>query len=89
METGGVFRSRFRGQDPMTVRDRETGETRLCTLDEAKTWDWENPEVWRMIGDWQVTSYQGLLEVLSLKIENGYREVEILIAPRFMMLSGG
>jgi len=73
----------------MTVRDRETGETRLCTLDEAKTWDWENPEVWRMIGDWQVTSYQGLLEVLSLKIENGYREVEILIAPRFMMLSGG
>jgi hypothetical protein len=73
----------------LTLRDRETGETRFCTLDEAKTWDWENPEVWRMIGDWQITSYKGLLEVLSLKIENGHREVEILVAPRFTMLSGG
>lgn len=73
----------------LTLCDRETGETRFCTLDEAKTWDWDNPEVWRMIGGWQITSYTDLLAVLSLKIEQGCRDVEILVAPRFMMLSGG
>ena len=73
----------------LLLLDRETGETRTCTLDEAKTWDWDNPEVWRLIGGWQITSYTGLLDVLSLKMEKGYKEVTILVAPRFMMLAGG
>ncbi len=73
----------------LTVSDREFGGSRLSTLDEAKTWDWKNPEVWRVIGGWQITSYTGLLDVLSLKMEKGHKEVEILVAPRFMMLAGG
>jgi hypothetical protein len=73
----------------LMLRDRETDEVRPCTLDEAKTWDWKNPEMWRMIGDWQITSYDLLLEVLSMKIESGRKEIEIVLAPRFTMLAGG
>ncbi len=73
----------------LTLLDRETGESRPFTLDEAKTWDWKNPEVWRMIGNWQITSYESLVHVLGLKMENGHKEVELLEAPRFTMLSGG
>ncbi len=73
----------------LTVCDRETGERRSCTLEDAKQWDWKNPEVWRMIGGWQITSYASLVHVVKMKIENGHKEVEILEAPRFTMLSGG
>ena len=73
----------------LTLLDRETGESRPCTLEEAKTWDWENPEVWRIVGGWQITSFQKLLNILYLKMEKGCKEVEILEAPRFTMLSGG
>jgi hypothetical protein len=65
------------------------GESRSCTLEEAKTWDWNNPEIWRVIGGWQITSYKVLLDVLSRKLESGRTEVEIVVAPRFTMLSGG
>ena len=73
----------------LKLLDRETGESRYCTLDEAKTWDWENPEVWRIVGGWQITSFQKLLNILYLKMEKGCEEIEILEAPRFTMLSGG
>ena len=73
----------------LIVSDREIGETRSCTLDEAKAWDWDNPEVWRVIGGWQITSYKGLLDVLRRKLEYGRTEVEIVVAPRFTMLAGG
>ncbi len=42
-----------------------------------------------MIGNWQITSYESLVHVLGLKMENGREEVELLEAPRFTMLSGG
>ncbi len=73
----------------LRVLDRETGESRIATLDEAKTWDWSNPEIWRMIGGWQITSFQQLLNILYLKMQKGIKEVEMLEAPRFTMLSGG
>ena len=73
----------------LKLTDRESGESRYCTLDEAKTWDWKDPETWRMINGWQVTSFQGLLNILYLKMEKGIDEVEILEAPRFTMLAGG
>jgi hypothetical protein len=73
----------------LKVLDRETGNYRYCTLDEAKTWDWANPEIWRMIGGWQITSFQQLLNILYSKMQKGYTEVEMLEAPRFTMLSGG
>lgn len=76
-------------QIKLTVLDRETGQSRPCTLDEARTWDWKNPEVWRIVNGWQITSFQGLLNMLNAKAEKGYTEIEILESPRFMMLSGG
>ncbi len=69
--------------------DRETGEERYCTLDEAEAWDWANPEFWRIVNGWQITSFDGLLNILTMKAEKGIEEIEILQAPRFMMLSGG
>ncbi len=73
----------------LKVLDRETGKSRYATLEEAKSWDWSNPEIWRMIGGWQITSFQQLLNILYLKMEKGIKEVEMLEAPRFTMLSGG
>ncbi len=73
----------------LKLLDRESGESRYVTLDEARTWDWENPEVWRILGGWQITSFQKLLNVLYMKMEKGITEFEILEAPRFTMLSGG
>jgi len=73
----------------LILLDRETGEDRYCTLEEAETWDWANPEYWRIVNGWQITSFDGLLHLLSLKAEKGVEEIEILQAPRFMMLSGG
>jgi hypothetical protein len=69
--------------------DRETGDSRYCTLSEAKTWDWANPEVWRIVNGWQITSFKRLLNMLYLKAQKGGEEIEILEAPRFTMLSGG
>jgi hypothetical protein len=69
--------------------DRETGESRYCSLDEAKTWNWENPEIWRMMNGWQITSFQKLLNLLYEKMQKGIKEVEIVEAPRFTMLAGG
>ena len=73
----------------LKLLDRETGESRDCTLEEARTWDWENPEIWRIVGGWQITSFQNLLNILYVKMEKGCKEIEILEAPRFTMLSGG
>jgi hypothetical protein len=73
----------------LKVTDHETGESKYCSVIETKTWDWANPEYWRIINGWQITSYQGLLNLLHLKAEKGYEEIEILEAPRFTMLSGG
>ncbi len=42
-----------------------------------------------MIGGWQITSFQQLLNILYSKMQKGYTEVEMLEAPRFTMLSGG
>ena len=77
------------GRMRLLLLDRETGEERYCTLDEAETWDWANPEFWRIVNGWQITSFDGLLNILSMKAEKGIEEIQILQAPRFMMLSGG
>ncbi len=73
----------------LKLTDAETDESRYVTLDEAKTWDWKDPEMWRVIGGWQITSYDRLVAMLVRKAESGVQEVEILEAPRFTMLSGG
>jgi len=73
----------------LKVIDMETGETRVCEFNEAKTWDWSNPEMMRVIGGLQITSWDKLVELLSFKAGKGYQEVEIYEAPRFMLLGGG
>lgn len=73
----------------LKVIDRESGESRYCTVAETKTWDWANPEYWRIVNGWQITSYKALLQLLYLKTEKGIEEIELLEAPRFTMLSGG
>jgi hypothetical protein len=73
----------------LRVLDGETKESRICSLDEAQTWDWHNPEIWRVISGWQITSFKQLLFILKEKQEKGLEEVELLEAPRFTMLSGG
>ena len=73
----------------LLLLDRETGEERYCTLDEAETWDWANPALWRIVNGWQITSFNDLLNLLSMKAEKSIEEIKILQAPRFMMLSGG
>lgn len=73
----------------LKVIDMESGASRICDFNDAKKWDWSKPDVWRLIDDRQVTSIEGLFEVLCYKAENGCEEVEIVEAPRFMLLGGG
>ena len=73
----------------LRVIDVESGANRVCDLDEAKTWDWSNPEMMRIIGDLQVSSWDKLVEIARFKAKKGYREVEVYEAPRFMLLGGG
>jgi len=73
----------------LTVIDMESGENRVCQLEEAKTWNWDNPELMRIIDGFQITSWDKLIEVVSFKAEKGHKEVRLYEAPRFMMLAGG
>ncbi len=73
----------------LKVIDMESGEARICQLDEAKAWDWSDQETMRIIGGLQVTSWDKLVEIARFKAEKGYQEVEIYQAPRFMLLGGG
>jgi len=73
----------------LKVVDVESEKIRFCEFDEAKTWDWGNPEMMRLIDGRQVKSFDNLFDILCYKAENGHREVEILEYPRFMLLAGG
>ncbi len=63
--------------------------SRPFELEEAKSWNWDDPDTMRMIGDLQVTSWDNLVEILRFKEKKGYREVDVYEAPRFMLLGGG
>jgi hypothetical protein len=73
----------------LKVFDGEFKETRIVDIEEARTWDWKDPSVWRVINGWQVNSFDTLVSILRQKQEKGFEEVEMLEAPRFSMLSGG
>jgi hypothetical protein len=73
----------------LKVIDAETKQSRYCEPEEPRDWDWKNPEIWRVIRGWQITSYDKLVLVLYEKAQKGIEEVELLEIPRFMMLSGG
>jgi hypothetical protein len=69
--------------------DAENETSRFFELDEAKTWDWSDPTIMRVIGDLQVTSWDKLVEIVRFKAKKGYEQVDIYEAPRFMLLGGG
>jgi hypothetical protein len=73
----------------LKVIDVERNETRVCDLHELGKWDWSNPQIWRIIDGWQITSLDRLIEILHQKAEAGDEEVELYEAPRFMLLAGG
>ena len=73
----------------ITLVDVEHNTSRTVDLNEAKTWDWKNPEMIRLIGDWQVKNYEALRFILSEKERKGLDEVKIYESPRFMLLCGG
>jgi hypothetical protein len=73
----------------LKVIDMESGETRIYESNEAKTWDWSNPVIIRIIDGRQVTSLNNLIEILFYKAEKGYQEVEVYEVRRFMLLVGG
>ncbi len=68
---------------------RETGESRYCTLEELKSWDWGNQDIWRIVSGWQITSFKSLLSMMHMKAQKGLEEVEILESPRCLLLAGG
>jgi len=85
-------RSNKRIQEPkikLKVINMESAEVRVCEIEEIKTWNWNNPEIWRLIEGQQVTNLNHLIEILYYKADKGYKEVEIYEAPRFMLLAGG
>lgn len=73
----------------LKVIDMESGDTRTCELEEAKSWDWSDATTMRIIDGVQVTSWDKLVELLSYKAHQGDREVKIYQAPRFILLAGG
>jgi hypothetical protein len=73
----------------LKVIDMESEETRVCTLEETKTWDWTDPVIMRFIDGIQVTDRDKLIELLTYKAKKGFTEVELYKGPRFMLLGGG
>ena len=69
--------------------DVENKTSRICGLDETKTWHWTDPTIIRLIGDWQIKNYETLLFMLNEKENKGIEEVTMYESPRFMLLAGG
>jgi hypothetical protein len=87
--TGQYNEKRGKPGMKLKVIDVESRTTRTCEFNETKEWNWDNPEMMRVIDGWQVTSTEMLLEIMCYKAEKGYEEVELYEAPRFMLLAGG
>ena len=76
-------------QIKLMVINVETGESRVYSLEEVRTWEWSNSDTVRQIDGIQIDSWDKLIQVLSYKAESGHQEVKIYEAPRFMVLAGG
>ena len=73
----------------LTLLDRDLDTERPCTLEEARTWPWSDPPTWWIVAGWQITSFDALVYMLSMRAEKGVEEVTILQSPRSMILAGG
>jgi hypothetical protein len=83
----------FKSKENLTISlkliDAESGKDRSFDLEEARAWDWGDPQTMRIINDRQVTSFQQLMDILSYKESKGDQEVVLYEFPRFMFLCGG
>ena len=73
----------------LRVIDVENGTSEVFPLEEARQWHWGDEQMVRMIDGRQLTSWDGLVEVMAHKAAKGYPEVKLYVAPRFMVLAGG
>jgi hypothetical protein len=73
----------------LKVIDVENRGERICSLSEARKWDWTNPRIWRVIDGRQIKSSEDLIDILCHKAEAGAEEAELYEAPRFFFLAGG
>ena len=76
-------------QIALRVVDVENGTSEICLLEAARQWDWGDEQTVRLIDGRQLTSWDGLLEVMAHKAAKGYPEAKLYVAPRFMVLAGG
>ena len=87
--TGKYDERRSTPEIKLKVIDVENRTTRTCDFNETKKWNWNDPEMMRVIDGWHVTTMEMLFEIMCCKAEKGYEEVELYEAPRFMLLAGG
>lgn len=81
---GGNGEKKDKYKTTLIVLDRETGARTVCTISEARTWDWENRQKVRSIGPWHIYSFERLLSVLAQKAGGGCEEIELVEAPFYM-----
>ena len=73
----------------LNVLDMETKKLRTCSIIEAKSWDWDNPNAIRVIEGRHITSWESLCDILKYKAEKGIKEVELHEGPLFLLITGG
>ncbi len=73
----------------LKVIDMESGKERNFELAEAKTWEWDNPSIMRIVAGSQVNSWTKLCEMVQYYQEKDAAELVIYEAPSFMMIAGG
>lgn len=73
----------------LTLVNVEHNTRRTFELEEARTWDWGNPDAMRLIGDWQIKNYETLLFILREKKAKGIEEVTMYESPRCILFAGG
>ena len=69
----------------LKVINKEKGTTRACELDEAKEWEWKNPETVITFRGSQINSFEKLREIVHFQEARGAQEVTIIEAPWFMI----
>lgn len=73
----------------LRVTDIESGETRIIPIEEARNWDFGDPEVIRTINGIQITSFNHLIQIIKLLDKKDEEYVDLVEARRFMLLAGG
>ncbi len=82
--------SRRQPQMKLKIIDLITEETIFADMEEARGWQWNDPEVQRFInGCVHVTSWHEMEEYCLRRAAKGDSEVVIYQSPGYLMISGG